>query len=114
MANTVTRGGSFLTLSGIDTDVLAEDLWPEQAVSGIPILSIDFVPAAQTDKCVIREGSLTGPIIFQVDTDIAGQATWTSTPNVKNFQGKPIKPCIDVSDGTYNAAALVIFHIGNL
>lgn len=109
MANTVTRGGAFLTLSAIDTDVLASDLWPEQSVAGIPILTIDFVPGAQTDKCVIREGSLTGPIIFSVDIPAAGFPGY----NTKPFSGRPIRPCIDVSEGAYNALALVIFHIGD-
>lgn len=111
MANTVTRGGSFLTLSAIDTDFVAEDLWPEQAAAGIPIISIDFVPAAGTDKCVIREGSLTGPIIFSKD---CVAATFEDSGRRKDFQGKPIRPCMDVSEGSYNAAALVIIHIGNL
>lgn len=108
MANTVTRGGSFLTLSAIDTDFVAEDLWPEQAAAGIPIVTIDFVFGADTDKCVIREGSLTGPIIFSHDIaagDFPGNF-------IKPFGGRPIRPCMDVSDGSYNAGALVIFHIG--
>jgi hypothetical protein len=90
--------------------LVCADLWPEQCVSGVPILSIDFVPAAGTDKCVIREGSLTGPIIFS--SDFAAGAFPGNF--VKDFYGRPIKPCMDVSDGSYNAAALVIFHIGQL
>lgn len=108
MANTVTRGGSFLTLSAIDTDVLASDLWPEQSVTGIPILTIDFVPANAADKCVIREGSLTGPIIYSADIAASNFPGY----NTKPFYGKPIRPCIDVSEGSYNAAALIIIHIG--
>ena len=110
MANTVTRGGMFLTLNDIDTDFLASDLWPEQAAAGIPIISIDFQPAASTDKCVIREGSLTGPIIFSRDLDADG--VWESGGLVKDFGGQPIRPCMVVANGSYDAAALVIFHIG--
>jgi hypothetical protein len=99
----------FLTLSAIDTDVLAEDLWPEQADAGIPMESIDFQPGDATDKCVIREGSLTGPIIFTKDLG----TDWQDHGLVKPFGGKPIRPCIDVSEGSYNAAAVIIFHIGS-
>jgi hypothetical protein len=102
MANIITRGGSFLTLTSIDTDVLASDLWPEQSVSGIPVVSIDFAISAGTDKCVIREGSLTGPIIF---SNIAGEHI------IKPFAGKPIRPCLDVSEGSYGATAALIIHI---
>jgi len=104
MANVVTRGGAFLTLTGIDTDVLASDLWPEQSVSGIPIISIDFVIGAAGDKAVVREGSLTGPIIFGNDAGLS---------RMKHFGGKPVRPCLDVSEGTYNAAAALIIHIGD-
>lgn len=104
MANTVTRGGAFLTLTGIDTDVLASDLWPEQSVAGIPIVTIDFTISVGTDKCVIREGSLTGPIIF---SNIAGEH------KIKPFGGRIVRPCLDVSEGSYGAAAALIFHIGD-
>lgn len=103
MANTITRGGSFLTLSTIDTDFVAEDLWDQSAITGIPIISIDFVVNAGTDKCIIREGSLTGPIIFSND---AGASLF------KPIGGDPIRPCLDVSEGSYNAGALLIIHIG--
>lgn len=103
MANTVTRGGSFLTLSAIDTDFLSEDLWPEQTPSGIPLVTIEFVIAAGTDKCIIREGSLTGPIIFTNDVGNSKE---------KQIGGHPVRPCVDVSEGSYNAGALLIFHIG--
>ena len=106
MANTVTRDGMFLTLSAIDTDFLYTDLWSGR----VPIISIDFQPAAATDKCVIREGSLTGPIIFSRDLDSDG--VWESGGLVKYFQGQPIMPCMVVANGSYDAAALVIFHIG--
>jgi len=104
MANTVTRGGAFLTLTGIDTDVLASDLWPEQSVAGIPIVSIDFTISAGTDKCVVREGSLTGPIIF---SNIAGEH------KIKPFGGRVVRPCLDVSEGSYGATAALIIHIGD-
>jgi len=105
MANTVTRGGLFLTLSAIDTDFVYTDLWSDR----VPIQSITFVPAAATDKCVIREGSLTGPIIFSCDLDSDG--TWEGFyPMV--YGGMPLMPCMDISDGSYDAGALVIFHIG--
>ncbi len=104
MANTITRGGSFLTLSAIDTDVLSEDLWPEQTPGGIPIVSVDFVIAAATDKCIIREGSLTGPIIFSNDE---GNSLF------KPYAGHPIRPCIDVSEGSYDSGALLIIHLGD-
>jgi hypothetical protein len=104
MANTVTRGGAFLTLTGIDTDVLSEDLWPEQTPAGIPVISIDFTISAGTDKCIVREGSLTGPIIF---SNIAGEHV------IKPFSGKPIRPCLDISEGSYGATAALIIHIGD-
>jgi len=103
MANVVTRGGGFLTLTGIDTDFVWSDLWPN-ATGGVPIQSIDFVIGAAGDKAVIREGSLTGPIIFGNDAGVSRQ---------KYFDGQPVRPCIDVSDGTYNAAAAIIIHIGS-
>jgi len=103
MANVVTRGGSFLTLTGIDTDFVAEDLW-ENVAAGKPIQSIDFVIGAAGDKCVLREGSITGPIIFGNDAGVSRQ---------KSFGGMPVRICMDVSEGTYNAAAAVIIHIGD-
>lgn len=105
MANTITRGGSFVTLTTIDTDLVCEDLWPEQCESGVPIISIDFVIGAAGDKAVIREGSLTGPIIFGNDAGVS---------RLKSFAGRPIRPCLDVSEGTYNSAAALIFHIGQI
>lgn len=102
MANVVTRGGGFLTLTGIDTDFVWEDLWPN-ATGGVPIQNIDFVIGAAGDKCVLREGSLTGPIIFGNDAGVSRQ---------KPFGGLPVRPCLDVSEGTYNAAAALIIHIG--
>lgn len=107
MANTVTRDGMFLTLSGIDTDFIYSDLWSGR----VPIISIEFVPGAATDVCVIREGSLTGPIIFQKTMPQVAD-TWQGDNHIKPFGGQPIMPCMDVSDGSYNAGALVIFHIG--
>lgn len=103
MANTVTRGGQFLTLSAIDTDFVWSDLWATIP----PILSIQFVPAAATDKLVLREGSLTGPVFMSEDLPTAFEPTCQ-----KVFMGHPIKVCMDVSDGSYNAGAMVIIHIG--
>jgi hypothetical protein len=112
MANTVRRAGAFVTLSAIDTDFVTADLWPEQAAAGIPMMSITFVPTAITDKCTIREGSATGPVIFQIDVDIAAQATWDSRPYQQTFGGLPIRPCLNVAGGSYSAGARIIFHIG--
>ena len=110
MAVTIERSGLFVTLSNIDTDITAEDIWPEQYAAGIPIHSIDFVPAVAGDLCVIREGSLTGPIIFKKDLVAA---TYQDGGLIKPFMGQPIRPCINVSDGSYNAFALVIIQLGS-
>ena len=111
MANTITKDGYFLTLSSIDADWLWSTQWPQYATGGVPLYSISFVPAAATDKCVIESGSVSGPVIFSVDlksapTEINWEGMYT-----KYYGGGLVKPVLDASDGSYNAAALVIFQL---
>ena len=108
MANTIVLSGGIISLTAIDTD------WLFSATVGltgrINVHSIELVPAATADHCVIKDGSAAGATIFDMKC-IAITANYA--PYIKYFPPSPgLKPFLDVSDGAYNAAAKVIITLG--
>ena len=93
MANTIVDDGLFVSLTDIDSDYdIGETL---------RIDSISFQSGADTDRCVIKNGSATGPVVFDYDVG--------THPEHKTvyFHGTKFRPFLDVSDGSFNAAAMV-------
>jgi hypothetical protein len=70
--------------------------------AGIPCNSIQFYAAADNDILIIRDGSLTGPIIFKSKAQIIDDT-------IKYFYGQRIRPVIDYSECTLNSASMVLF-----
>ena len=108
MANTIVLSGGIITLTAIDTD------WLFSATVGltgrINVHSIELVPAATADHCVILDGSAAGATIFDM-TCI--KITENYAPYIKYFPPSPgLKPFLDVTAGNYNAAAKVIIVLG--
>jgi len=94
-------GQGIITISAIDADWT----WTEtlNIASGLRIHSIRFNPGAANDRCVINNGSVSGADMF--DSSVAqntGGGTIVYFPPTLRY-----KPILDVSDGTYDAAAKV-------
>jgi len=72
--------------------------WPE--APSLRVHSIQFIPSAANDQCVIRDGhATTGPIIFDVTcADVTDS-------RVKYFNGMSLRPIYDDSAGTINTDA---------
>ena len=108
MANTIVLSGGVISLTAIDAD------WLYSATVGltgrINVHSIELVPAAAGDHCVIKDGGGTGATVFDM-TCIAVNANYA--PYIKYFPPSPgLKPFLDVGDGSYNAGAKVIITLG--
>lgn len=104
MANTIVSDGDVIELTGIDSDWSWFDTLTAYAISkvGVPIQSIQFVPGAAADQCVIKNLDASGPTIFD--------KTCADANDDKEmlYDGEVLKPFLDVSEGTFNAAAKVI------
>lgn len=107
MANTIVSDGHVIDLVAIDTDWNWYDTLTAYGTSkvGVPIQSIQFIPAATDDKCVIKNGSATGPVIF----DATGATAYDG--KIVYYHGEELKPFLDVGDGSYNAGARVIITL---
>ena len=110
MANTITVDGPFITFSSMDSDWLWSTQWPWAADTGIPLWSIGFFWDTGTDKCVVSQGSIAGPVIFSVDLDSDG-AFEQNSQHTKYFGGAMVKPVIDFSQGSYGATALIMLQL---
>ena len=108
MANTIVLSGGVISLTAIDED------WLYSATVGltgrINVHSIELVPAAANDHCVIKDASAAGATIFDMKCILVNA---NYAPYIKYFPSSPgLKPFLDVSDGAYNAAAKVIIVLG--
>lgn len=98
MANTYNFDGQVLNISALDSDWLSTTHF-----SGTQkIKKITFFAAAASERCIIRRGGLTGPIIF--DSGVVAAAGMTS-----EFYDERLDLALKFSEGAYvNAASTVI------
>jgi hypothetical protein len=94
--NTVRQSGGVIELTAIDTTWYYTD-------SYVKIHSIMFIPAAVDDRCIIRDGSATGPVFFDSNASIDAY-----DPKRVQYDGNKFKPYLVVGDGQYGSAARVI------
>ncbi|MBF0119983.1 MAG: hypothetical protein HQK79_14205 [Desulfobacterales bacterium] len=96
MATTITRTDQFITITGIDADVLPGTL-SRGSDQSLKIKRIEFVAGNANDKIVIKQGTDTGATICQLGSSQA------SEPDRIDFgDGCRCKPYIDLSDCTLN------------
>ncbi len=98
-------GEGIITISSIDADWTWTDT--VNIAGGLKIHSIRFNPGAANDRCIINNGAVTGTDLF--DSSVAqntGGGAIEYYPSTIRY-----KPVLDVSDGTYNAAAKVTIHL---
>jgi hypothetical protein len=135
MATAVRYRNGFLTLRGVaadwglessidatanpthaDKSRLLSDL--NDLRPGVPLQSIEFIPGAgnagSLDALYVKEDSATGPVIAYFrrgrlggDLDSKGDAQIKSF--VKYFNGKAVRPFIDVSTCSLSSGATIIF-----
>jgi len=108
MANTIVLSGGVISLTAIDAD------WLYSATVGltgrINVHSIELVPAAALDHCVIKDGSAAGATIFDMKCILVNV---NYGPYIKYFPPSPgLRPFLPVAEGAYNAAAKVIITLG--
>jgi hypothetical protein len=110
MATDVTRSGNHVQImwSTAATDMDFDTVWPDMAKLGrIKVKSITIIPGG-ADTIIIRDGSLTGPVIMHVVT------ADTKDARVKYFgEGSWVKPYMEHADQTYASltATKVIFEL---
>lgn len=98
-ANTVTVEGKVIQITIVDADTDLADYIPS---TGAQIISIDYIPAATDEICVIKEATDAGPIIFYCKSaDVYDQRT-------KPFYGALLRPYFDYSDSTNSADGKII------
>jgi hypothetical protein len=105
-ANTITETENFITITDIDSDWTWTANFDEYTPWGVPVISIQFKPAAADDQCVILNGSDTASEVFNVTAETAYDQ------KIQYFHGTPIKLFLDYSAGTYTAGSIVIINIG--
>jgi hypothetical protein len=99
MANTTTRSGRIITITGLDANWnLATDM-PDYSTSGLSVRSIRFNPSAANDKMIIRESSSAGPLIFRV------MASAQTDDRIQYYYGQWMKPTITIDQCTLSAAS---------
>jgi hypothetical protein len=105
MANTYVFDGQFLDIAALDSDCLWTTHFPA-ALGGVRVHSISFFPGAASEKCVIKNKTDTGAIIFQ------WTASGATDERIQYFYGEPIAWVVDFSAGVYaNAASRIVIHI---
>lgn len=104
MANTFVRSKFCLNITDIDSDWLWSDTWPGHD-RGVPVQSIHFVATAAADKCIIRDGSITGPVVFhRIATAVGDQVP-------SYYGGNLIQLALDFSEGIYTADSVIIINL---
>jgi len=99
--NVYTRSKISLNISVLAADWTWIETWPGDKL-GVPIHSIHFVATGAADACVIRDGSITGPVIFhRIATAVGDQVP-------SYFGGNLIQLAIDFSEGIYTALSRII------
>ncbi len=104
MANTFTRTKGTLMISDIDSDWLWSTTFPGN-LQGIAVQSIHFIAHAAANICVLRDGSLTGPIVFHRNAVAVGD----QVPSY--FNGELIQLTLAVANGTYGANAFICIKL---
>lgn len=103
MPNTTKIQGSIIEITGLDEDwdwaEECTDLKDAIIRGGLKISSIRFDPSAKDDVMVIKEYDGSGAVLFYKKT----ASVYDNTPFYYN--GKPVRPFIDIGDCTLNAAA---------
>ena len=103
MANTTTITGRFINIAFDNaTDWLLSTEFPDSADVGLFVKSITFIPNASDDKLVIRNGSITGTVIY------SEKATGPYDTRIRNFGGACIKPYIESTDCSTASCVAVI------
>jgi hypothetical protein len=103
MANTISHNNNNIILSDLDSDwVWTDTLTNQNYVSGIHVVSIQFIPGASDDRCIIQDTSVSGGIQFD-----SGPCADTYDTKIKYFQPKKMRPALDFSAGTYSAGASI-------
>lgn len=100
MAWTVTRYGSVINIipgAGNTADFEYDTAFPEQP-EGLKIVEIQIVFSAANDKLVIRNGSLTGPEMFNYTT-LDGSSV------AKKFHSGLLRPHLVHADQVYSTPA---------
>ena len=94
MANTIVKSRQAVTLSAIDSDWSLLESFPGRHV--FYIAGIQFF-AAGVDTLILRDGSITGPVIFKY--------TSTAAHNINlAYLGLPCVPYYDFSECTISGA----------
>ncbi len=101
MANTFIRGYNSFNITDVDSDWLWSTHWPGHD-QGIPVWSIHFWGTGANDACVIRDGSITGPVVFHRLAVAVGD----QVPSY--FGGIKLKLALDFSEGVYTALSYVM------
>lgn len=94
--NTIRKSAGVIELTSVDSNWSYTETY-------VKIHSIMFIPAAADDRCIIRDGSATGPVFFD-----SNKAIDEYDPKRIAYDGKKFKPYLVVSDGQYGSAARVI------
>lgn len=101
MSNTVTKSGRAVNVTAMDSDF---DFSADTGMGVSNLESIQFIPNASDDELIVRDGSATGPIIFQFKA-IDGYDS-----AVKYFSGQKHNPYIKYSECSV-ASCTVIFLV---
>lgn len=95
--NTVSIYGQVVAVSAMDSDY---------ALGGGNVVSIEFFGGAVNDRLVIKNGSDSGPVLFD---RIVSDLTF---PPIKYFFNSWLTPVIDFSDCTLSAGHKIVFIKG--
>ena len=98
--NVYVRSKAALEINTLAADWTWIETWPGDTF-GVAVWSIHFIATGAADKCIIRDGSITGPIIFhRIATAVGDQVP-------SYFGGNLIQLAIDFSEGIYTAGSSI-------
>jgi len=103
-ANTVNPVEGCVTVSSIDSDYTFATTFPSDT-SGLRLVSIRFNPGAADDVCIIKNGSDTGPELFN-----SGKCVDEYDPRIEYYHSVIRRPYLDFSAGTYSSGSTVTFE----
>ena len=106
MANTYLRSKGMFTIGAPDSDWLWSTTYPGHK-QGIPVWSIAIKAHAAGTICILREDSITGPIVFHKECVAVGD----QVPSY--FGGELIRLAFDFSEGVYGANAVICIKLAH-